>query len=260
MAGRKPGPYKWCEIQDSVDYWPAFEKSKIVYPDITNRPRFSMDTANRYLGNTGFVIPGGDHYLLGVLSSWATWFFKSNTAQPLRLRSDRWQFRLFTQFMEHIPIPDAPLAERDAIAKLAELCNTLGTQRYRIEEQVRHRLLTSFSTDPQTKLTEKAQEWWALDFIALGEALKTSFKRKQNPFTSPKTADEWEPYITAKFHEVDALRRQLTEAEAEINDRVYKLFHLTADEVKLLQDEVTATHRQTSSPSSTVVTGPTGPD
>ena len=96
----------------------------------------------------------------------------------------------------------------------------------------------SFRTDPQAKLNEKAQEWWALDFVALGESLKTSFKRKQNPFTSPKTADEWEPYLREKFQEVDALRRQLTAAEAEINDRVYKLFHLTPDEIKLLQREV----------------------
>ena len=60
----------------------------------------------------------------------------------------------------------------------------------------------------------------------------------QNLLTSPKTADEWEPYLREKFHEVDTLRRQLTDAEAEINDRVYKLFNLTADEIALLQREV----------------------
>ncbi len=103
--GRKPGSYQWFEIQDSVDYWSAFDKPKIVWPDITNCPRFCMDTGNRYLGNTGFVIPGGDHFLLGILASWASWFFISKTAQPLRLRSDRWQYRLFAQYMEHIPIP-----------------------------------------------------------------------------------------------------------------------------------------------------------
>jgi hypothetical protein len=34
------------------------------------------------------------------------------------------------------------------------------------------------------------------------------------------------------------LTRALTDAEAELNDRVYHLFNLTPDEVKLLQREV----------------------
>ncbi len=40
--------------------------------------------------------------------SWVTWFFISKTAQPLRLRRDRGQYRLIAQFMEEVPIPDAP--------------------------------------------------------------------------------------------------------------------------------------------------------
>ena len=116
--GRKAGAYEWYELQDTVDYWQGFEQPKIVWPDISKLPRFSMDTEHRYLGNTGYIIPGGDYYLLGILSSWATWFFLSKTAQPLRLRGDRWQYRLIAQFMEQVPVPDAPEPERQAIANL----------------------------------------------------------------------------------------------------------------------------------------------
>ena len=72
----------------------------------------------------------------------------------------------------------------------------------------------------------------------LGDALKTSFKLKANPFKKPQTADEWEPYLSDKRSTVDHLTRQLTAGEAEINDRVYRLFQLTPDEIKLLQREV----------------------
>ncbi len=236
--GRKAGTYKWFEIQDVTAYWQVFEKPMLVWPDITNYPRFSQLRGGVYVGATGFVIPTSDYYLLAVLSSWASWFFISKTAQPLRLRSDRWQYRLKGQYMENVPIPDAPPSEREAIAKLAELCNTLGTERYRIEQNVRHRLLTSFRVDAEHKLNEKAEEWWNLDFRELGEQLKKSFKRKQNPLTAPKTADEWEPYWKEKRAAVEALRRKLADAEAEINDRVYKLFDLTKDEIQLLQREV----------------------
>jgi adenine-specific DNA-methyltransferase len=59
---RKPGAYKWFEIQDTVDYWEGFEKPKIVWPDISKLPRFSMDTEQRYLGNTGYIIPMDDYF------------------------------------------------------------------------------------------------------------------------------------------------------------------------------------------------------
>ena len=92
--GRKAGAYKWYEIQDVTDYWTEFEQTKIVWPDISKLPRFSMDRDCRYLANTGYFIPQADFYVLGILASWATWFSISKTAQPLRLRGDRWQYRL----------------------------------------------------------------------------------------------------------------------------------------------------------------------
>ena len=227
----------WWELR-SCSYWSEFGGDKIVWPDITNKPRFSIDRGGLHLGNTAYFIPGGDYYLLGILSAWPTWYYISKTAQPLRLRSERWQYRLFSQSMEHIPIPAAEPADRDAVASLAERCSSLAAERYRIEDQVRHRLTTGFLGTGAGKLNEKAQEWWRLDLMALGDALKTSFGRKLNPFTAPRAADEWEPYLAEKRKEVDALRRQLTDAEAEINDRVYKLFRLEPDEVALLKREV----------------------
>jgi hypothetical protein len=144
--GRKAGAYVWYELQDTVDYWEGFEQPKIVWPDISKLPRFSMDTENRYLGNTGYIIPGSDYYLLGILSSWATWFFLSKTAQPLRLRGDRWQYRLIAQFMEQVPVPDAPEAERQAISGLARTCSSVGQERYQGQVAFQRRLLQAFSS------------------------------------------------------------------------------------------------------------------
>lgn len=175
--GRKPGAYRWYEIQDTVDYWVAFERPKIVWPDISKLPRFSIDTQRRYLGNTGFVIPVEDYFLLGVLSSWPTWFSINKTAQPLRLRGDRWQYRLFTQFMEEIPIPGASDAEKGLIGDLAKKCSRIGVERYELQTKVQRRLITAFGQDDHGaslgELNTKAQAWWALSYAELGAALKT---------------------------------------------------------------------------------------
>jgi hypothetical protein len=237
-SGRKAGAYQWYELQDTVDYWEAFEQPKIVWPDISKLPRFSMDTQNRYLGNTGYVIPGGDYYLLGILSSWATWFFISKTAQPLRLRGDRWQYRLIAQFMEQVPVPDAPEPERHAIATLARTCTRLGQARYQGQLNFRRRLYQAFSAGHPGPLNQKAEAWWDLSLNQLGDALKQSFKLPANPMKNPRLADEWELYLQENQNENARLTRALTDADAELNDRVYHLFSLTTEETRLLQKEV----------------------
>ena len=55
---------------------------------------------------------------------------------------------------------------------------------------------------------------------------------------NPRLADEWEPYLQEKRNENARLTRALADAEAELNDRDYRLFHLTPEEIKLLQREV----------------------
>jgi hypothetical protein len=230
----------WWELR-SCAYWPAFEETKIAWPDISKLPRFNMDTEARYLGNTGYIIPGGDYYLLGILSSWATWFLISKIAQPLRLRGDRWQYRLFGQFMEQLPIPEAADADREAIAELARRCNALGQRRYDLQENVRRRLTGSFAESGRGEaatLNLKAQAWWTLSLSQLGDAVKSSYKLKGNPFKNPRTADEWEPYLEEKRREGEQMSRELADAEAELNQRVYALFRLIPDEIALLQREV----------------------
>jgi hypothetical protein len=57
-----------------------------------------------------------------------------------------------------------------------------------------------------------------------------------DPFKNPRTADE--TYLDERRREMNALARQIADAEAEIDQRVYRLFELTADEMKLLEKEV----------------------
>jgi hypothetical protein len=80
--------------------------------------------------------------------------------------------------------------------------------------------------------------WWEHSLNELGTALKQSFRLRDNPMKNPRIADQWEQYLEDKRNQLDDLSRQLNNAELEINDRVYSLFDLTADEIELLQREV----------------------
>lgn len=68
-AGRKPGPYQWYEIQDSINYYQEFEAKKIIYPNICKKPEFTFDDESFYTNQKCFIIPKHDKYLLGLLNS-----------------------------------------------------------------------------------------------------------------------------------------------------------------------------------------------
>ena len=116
--GRKPGSYKWYEIQDEIAYYATFDRPKIVFPDIAVDSRFAFDVTGSYLGNTTYFIPTDDLYLLGVLNSSAVMGFYVELSAQVR----GGYLRFFTQYVEQIPIPDAPPADRTAIASLVQKC------------------------------------------------------------------------------------------------------------------------------------------
>ncbi len=140
--------------------------------------------------------------------------------------------------MPFIILPDAPEAERQAIGNLARTCGSIGVERYQAHVSFQRRLLQAFAGGGAGQLNQKAEAWWNLSLNQLGDALKQSFKLPANPMKNPRAADEWEPYLQEKRNENARLTRALADAEAELNDRVYRVFDLTADEIKLLRKEV----------------------
>ena len=107
----------WWELRP-CDYYNAFSKPKIVFPDIAKESRFSFDTTGAFLGNTAYIIPIADLYLLGVLNSQIVLDFYLELSSQVR----GGYLRFIRQYVEHIPIPEAPEAERTAIAALVQKC------------------------------------------------------------------------------------------------------------------------------------------
>ena len=58
----------WWELRPCV-YYEEFSKPKIIFPDIAKESRMAFDHSGIYVGNTAYVIPKNDFYLLGILNS-----------------------------------------------------------------------------------------------------------------------------------------------------------------------------------------------
>ncbi|MEQ9299609.1 MAG: Eco57I restriction-modification methylase domain-containing protein [Cyclobacteriaceae bacterium] len=110
--GRKPGTYKWYEIQDAVDYFEEFEKEKILYQEIATFSSFTLDSEQFFANNKIFMITGVDERLLGWLNSKLVWFYLSNVTS--KLRGDA--FAMQSPYIMSIPLNDSVLSNQRLIA------------------------------------------------------------------------------------------------------------------------------------------------
>jgi len=85
--GRKPGHYKWYEIQDSTSYFRDFEKPKIIYGQFQIAPHFCFSPSTLYFGSNHYMILLDDlpsmYYLLGILNSNLYFFYMKRVAGVL---------------------------------------------------------------------------------------------------------------------------------------------------------------------------------
>ena len=112
----------WWELRP-CDYYDAFEKPKLVLPDISARGNFTLDReGGKYCLNTAYVIGSADKYLLGILNSKLVTFFYSNISSTYR----GGYLRFIYQYLERIPIraidfdDPADVAMHDEMVRLVE--------------------------------------------------------------------------------------------------------------------------------------------
>jgi type I restriction-modification system DNA methylase subunit len=99
--GRKPGTYKWYEIQDAVDYYEEFEKPKILWPGISSEvTAFALDVNGYYGNDNNQLIISSDRYLLGILNSRLMRFILQHVCDKVQGGF----YRLKIIYIEQLPI------------------------------------------------------------------------------------------------------------------------------------------------------------
>lgn len=118
--GRKPGSYKWFEIQDDIAYYAKFDKPKVIYPVIGKEPRFAYDSQGAFTNDKAFIIPVASLFLAGVLNSASAWTWLQVVCSALGDADDGGRLELRSVYMERLPIPRASAADRAAIEALVQ--------------------------------------------------------------------------------------------------------------------------------------------
>lgn len=223
-SGRKPGPYAWYEIQDTVAYWELLEGPKILYQEIQFHPAYALDQQGLFTNNKVFLLPTSDPYLLAVLNSpllwWHNWRFlahlKDEALNPAGFR------------MEQLPIAVPGDDLRDEAAGLAQNLVSLEQRRSEAAKTLLDWLRVEHEIETPGRRLEAPFELTSDELVA--EVRKRRGKKGLSAAALKSLREE-------HAASVEPMRRRLAEgAELELRlaDLVHQAYGLTPEEVDLM--------------------------
>jgi Eco57I restriction-modification methylase len=221
----------WWELR-ACDYYDLFDEALVTYPEMSQGPKFSLKRKGVVSNNKTFLIPKSNPATLAFLNSRVSWFLLSGICTALR--GGQWRLELRADFLKELPLPDfgSPLSRK--LKNSGELCEQLTLRLYEIRDSFLHRVLTDLAPPEHQKLSAKLEKFWTLDFAAFRAELKKTV-RTEIPVND---RHGWEKYLAEKSAEIIKLRTEIKATECGIDAIVYKLFDLTPDEIKLLEDSL----------------------
>ena len=90
--GRKKTNNEWFETQDAISYWEDFEKPKIIWGEISDKPKFAYDDGNFYAEATTFIMTGEKlKFLLAILNSKVSEWYFNQIGTTTGMGTNRWK-------------------------------------------------------------------------------------------------------------------------------------------------------------------------
>ena len=131
----KEGRYKWYALSRwAAKYYHSFEEDKIIYPDIAKFTKFSWDENKYFLGNTAYIIPTTEKWLLGLLNSTIMWWRYTHISSTIRGGF----VRFISQYMALLPVALPSKYHKDKIVMLVDkiLLTSDNNKRVSIEQEI----------------------------------------------------------------------------------------------------------------------------
>jgi hypothetical protein len=126
----------WWELR-ACDYYPEFEKPKIIYPNISKGPIFTLDENQVYTNQKCFIITQFHFGLLGFLNSKLSYFLYENFLPKLRGGFHEPSSLYFLKF----PVPNNLASLDQPVTTLLQLHRDLAAAALpHDQELIRHRI------------------------------------------------------------------------------------------------------------------------
>ena len=183
---------------------------------------FTLDTVhNGILKQENFNIK----YILSLLNSKFIKFIYENLINE--------SGKIFAQvkiiYIDELPIKNIPLEKQQPFIEKSDKMLSLNRELQDLSQKFQRMLLRKFDLE---KLSTKLQEWYLLDFSDFIKELKR-LKVK----LSLSQESEWEEYFLEEKSKAIAVDSEIKNTDKEIDSMVYKLYDLTDEEIKIIEEE-----------------------
>jgi type I restriction-modification system DNA methylase subunit len=204
-----------------------FENDKILVVRTRNlslkrRVIATIDQAKFYnLNRLSNIISKSNYDLFGLLgvinSSLFNWLFSTRF----------YDYEIKPVYLKSCPICNVNASE--LINSVKSILN-FNTELERTSAKYLSRIVSNFTIDKSSK---KLKEFYNYDFKTFLSELK-----KKKIILTLKQQDEWEQYFNEYKTEINKLQQQINQTDNEIDQLVYKLYGLTEEEIKIVENSV----------------------
>ncbi len=214
----------WWELR-SCAYWSEFRKPKIMFPEITWRPEWCLDTTGTLCNNTAYILPADDLWMLAVANAPVTWWFAWRKA----LHGKDEALRFIKDFVRTLPVPTPTSAQRTIATNNIRQLIELTTRQQQTQRTLLDWLRADYAIEkPGNKLQAAAE----LDADTLVSEVERVRGRKQ-PLTAAGEKRLREEY-TRTLVPARALATEMHQLECALSDLVNQAYGLTPEEIDLM--------------------------
>lgn len=221
---RKKTGNKWFETQDQIGYYDEFEKDKIVWASV-GLNEYSYVEKEYFILDTNYFAVGLNKYHLALLNSKLIikWFIeKTDTLVGTQA------YRHYKYNFEKIPIPPISKESQQPFLEKADKMLVLNKELQNKSNRFINRITDNFEIE---KISKKLHSFYNFDFKTLIAELK-----KQKIVVSLKQQEEWQDYFESYKTEINQLQTEIKQTDKEIDTMVYKLYGLSNEEIKIVEN------------------------
>ena len=127
-GARKKTNNKWFETQDSIGYWEDFYKQKIVWLELTDKPKFTIDMKDHFSLAGTFLLTTdfGIYTILATLNSKLIEWLFDGMCNSSGTGTNQWKKFV----VERIPIPKTSIDKEEEIKQLIQSNNFIEADKF----------------------------------------------------------------------------------------------------------------------------------
>ena len=209
-----------------------FVNKRILIREITKDKLFACYTEEEFYNTPSLinVINEKDilelKYILTIINSKLLGWYHNKTSP----KANKGLFpKILVNDVRNLPLVNIPLEKQQPFIEKADKMLSLNRELQDLSQKFQRMLLRKFDLE---KLSTKLQEWYLLDFSDFIKELKR-LKVK----LSLSQESEWEEYFLEEKSKAIAVDSEIKNTDKEIDSMVYRLYDLTDEEIKIIEEE-----------------------